>query len=141
MKPKPSIPPKPAELPSDVAEPQALVSELREQVACLTRMLFGRRSEKLANDPHQGRLLGAADPAEEPTPEEAPEQDEDSAPRRRRRQRGRRPLPEHLPRPPHEIHPPAEECICPCCGEPKVIFGQDVTEELAVVPAKFFVNR
>ena len=33
------------------------------------------------------------------------------------------------------------ELACPCCGERKVVFAQDVTEELDTVPAKFFVNR
>lgn len=50
-------------------------------------------------------------------------------------------MPDHLPRCIHQIHPPEEELTCPCCGRNKVVFAQDVTEELDVVPAKFFVNR
>jgi len=131
-------PPKPTELPTDVAELQALVSELREQVAYLTRMLFGRRSEKLADDPNQGRLFGApAAPAETAPAEE----DDPDPPPRRKGHKGRRPLPDSLPRETHEIHPPEHERTCPECGAAKVIFGQDVTEELEVVPARFFVNR
>ncbi len=142
LKPQPPKPPPSPELPSDVAELQALVAQLRAQVAYLTRKLFGRRREKLTDDPHQGRLLGGADPAAEPAQEQAPEgEDDDGATRRRRRHRGRRPLPAHLRREIHEIHPPAEERTCPECGAAKVIFGQDVTEELEVVPAQFFVNR
>ena len=59
----------------------------------------------------------------------------------RKRHKGRRPLPENLPREIHEIHPPENERTCPECGASKTIFGQDVTEELEVVPAKFFVKR
>ena len=115
------------------------MARLLQENEYLKRMLFGRRSEKLADDPSQGRLFGdavaptAAVPAEDDEP--------DPPPRRRKRHKGRRPLPDSLPRETHEIHPPEHERTCPDCGAPKTIFGQDVTEELEVVPAKFFVNR
>jgi len=120
-----------------------MVTDLLGQVDYLKRMLFGRRSEKLHDDPNQGVLFGRLEPDDRPEQEDDSEEDEETAPRRRRRtrHRGRRPLPAHLPRCTHEIHPPEEELICPCCGERKVVFAQDVTEELEVVPAKFFVNR
>jgi len=119
-----------------------MVLELLDEIACLKRMLFGRRSEKLHDDPNQGLLFGRVEPQDEQEQEESQE-DEEPAPRRRRRtrHRGRRPLPAHLPRHTHEIHPPEEERTCPCCGTPKTIFGQDVTEELEMIPAKYFVNR
>lgn len=139
MKPKPSISPRSTELPSDVAERQTLVSPLREQVAYLTRMLFGRRREQFPDDPNQGRLFGEALAPIEPPP---PVDDaSDPPPRRRPRHPGRRPLPDHLPRQLHEIHPPEDEQTCPDGGAAQAIFGQEVTEELEVVPAKFFVNR
>ncbi len=139
-----SIPQKSTEPPTDVAVLQARILELEQQVAYLTRMLFGRRSEKLPDDPSQGRLFGdALAPAEAlPAATVTPDDDEpDPPPRRRKRHKGRRPLPENLPREIHEIHPPENERTCPDCGAPKAIFGQDVTEELEVVPARFFVNR
>ena len=80
MKPKPSNPPESPELPSDVAELQALVAELRAQVAYLTRMLFGRRSETLADDPNQGQLFGVAAVPAATDPEE--DEDPDPPPRR-----------------------------------------------------------
>ena len=142
MKRKPISRRKPHELPSDVEQLKAIVMELLDENAYLKRMLFGRRSEKLQDDPQQELLFGRLDSREEEQEEEAAEEDEESVPRRRRtRHRGRRPLPDHLPRCTHEIHPPAEELTCPCCGQSKTVFGQEVTEELDVVPAKFFVNR
>ena len=45
------------ELPSDVGQLQALVVELSEQVAYLSRMLFGRRSEKLAEYLTRGKQV------------------------------------------------------------------------------------
>jgi transposase len=133
---------KPKELPTDVETLQAMVVELCGQVEYLKRMLFGRRSDRLQDDPSQGLLFETPE-ATEDQEEEVPEEDEETPSRRRRRSRhrGRRPLPDHLPRCRHEIHPPEEELTCPGCGERKVVFGQDATEELDVVPAKFFVNQ
>ena len=140
---RPTFPNKPDDLPSDVEELKAMVLDLRQQLEYFKRMLFGRRSEKRHGDPNQGLLFGSAeDGASQEDQEPSEEEDEETPPwRRRTRHRGRRPLPDHLPRCTHEIHPPEEELTCPCCGERKSIFAQDVTEELDVVPAKFFVNR
>lgn len=133
-----------------------MVIALQHQVAQLQRMLFGRRSETLpADHPSQGFLFGRIEPQEpqaEPdatqasTEATAPEnessaEDEEPAPARRTRHRGRRPLPTHLMRCVHEIHPSQEEQTCPSCHHGKTIFGTDVTEELEMIPARFFVNR
>ena len=96
-------------------------------LAALTR-------EVLQEDPLSGRLFGdavaptAAVPAEDDEP--------DPPPRRRQRHKGRRRLPDSLPREIHELHPPENERTCPACGVPKAIFGQVVTAELEVVPAR-----
>jgi transposase len=131
------------ELPTDVETLRAMVIDLCGQVEYLKRMLFGRRGDRLQEDAHQGMLFHTPEAKEDGDEDEAPEEDEEAQPRRRRRSRhrGRRPLPDHLPRCRHEIHPPEEERTCPGCGERKVVFGEDVTEELDVVPAKFFVNQ
>ena len=129
-----------------------MVIALQQQVMQLQRMLFGRRSERVVHeDPAQGLLFGKIEPQEEPSASgeegktaeaEATEGDEEPVPpRRKTRHRGRRPLPAHLMRCVHEIHPDQEELTCPCCGGGKTAFGQDVTEELEMIPAKFFVNR
>jgi transposase len=155
-KPKKSKPAKrqPDALPTNVQDLQAMVITLQHQVLRLQRLLFGRRSERLLpDDPSQGFLFGRIEPQEPQedaqaspdasasSPEESPEDDEKPAPRRQNRHRGRRPLPSHLMRCVHDIHPPAEEQTCPSCGVSKTVFGADVTEELEMIPAKFFVNR
>jgi transposase len=143
----------PNQLPDDVNALKQMVIDLKNQVDILKRMVFGRRSEKrhddAMNDVHQGFLFGPIDPDAEDTEEqESKEEEEDPEavpePRRKKkrpRHRGRRPLPEHVMRCLHEIHPAEGERTCPCCQTPKTIFGQDVTEELEMIPAKFFVNR
>ena len=138
MKRKPPLGHKLDDLPSGTEELKALVMELLHENAYLKRMLFGRRSEKLHDDPNQELLFGRLAPHQE---EEADEDEEVPRRRRRTRHRGRRPLPEHLQRYTHDIHPPDEELTCPCCSTKKVLFAQDVTEELEIVPAQFYVNR
>lgn len=52
---------------------------------------------------------------------------------------GRQPLPPHLPRIEHRHEP--ESCTCGQCGKDLVKIGEDVSEQLDVEPAKFFVHR
>jgi transposase len=52
---------------------------------------------------------------------------------------GRQPLPPHLPRIEHRHEP--ETCQCGPCGRDLVKIGEDITEQLDVEPAKFFVHR
>lgn len=52
---------------------------------------------------------------------------------------GRQPLPSHLPRIEHR-HEPAS-CACGQCGQDLVKIGEDVSEQLDVEPARFFVHR
>ena len=61
----------------------------------------------------------------------------DTKPKRPRA--GRQPLPPHLPRIEHRHEP--ESCQCGQCGKDLVKIGEDITEQLDVEPAKFFVHR
>jgi len=56
-----------------------------------------------------------------------------------RKSTGRQPLPEHLPRIEHR-HEPAS-CTCGQCGKDLVKIGEDISEQLDVEPARFFVHR
>ena len=59
--------------------------------------------------------------------------------RPKRPRAGRQPLPTHLPRIEHRHEP--ESCTCGKCGKDLVKIGEDVSEQLDVEPAKFFVHR
>jgi len=52
---------------------------------------------------------------------------------------GRQPLPSHLPRIEHRHEP--ESCACGQCGKALVKIGEDITEQLDVEPARFFVHH
>ncbi len=56
-----------------------------------------------------------------------------------RRPTGRQPLPAHLPRIEHRHEP--ESCTCGQCGNDLIKIGEDVSEQLDVEPARFFVHR
>jgi transposase len=58
-------------------------------------------------------------------------------PRRPRRQA----LPEHLERVEHRHEPQDTTCSTPECGRPMQRIGEDVSEKLDIIPAKFFVHR
>ena len=126
-----------ATLEGDLRERAHDVARLELKVDILARKLFGRSSEKLAPgqlgllDGTEGPPLGEV-PDDEATHEAPPE-------KRRRGAHGRKPLPKDLPRQRvvHEV--PEGERKCACCGEIMQPFGEDVTEELDVVPAKLFV--
>lgn len=113
------------------------VEKLRIQLARLRRMQFGRSSEKLARAAEQLELMleeaEATAAAETPEPESGTAAPPEAKPRR-----GRRPLPDHLPRT-EVVHDSAE--TCPECGGAMRKVGEDVTEILDYVPGRFQVIR
>ena len=56
----------------------------------------------------------------------------------KRRPTGRQALPTHLPRIEHRHEP--DTCTCNACGADLVKIGEDVSEQLDVKPAQFFVH-
>ena len=120
---------------------QALTLELMH----LRRMRFGARSEAFSaeeRDLFQDTLasdVAAAEAELARKQAEAAETATPQAPRPPRPRAGRQPLPDHLPRIEHRHEP--ESCTCGKCGSALVKIGEDITEQLDVEPAKFFVHR
>ena len=72
----------------------------------------------------------------------AAESEREPLPPRRKRNRphpGRQALPAELPRVERVIPCTPEQCTCQACGEPTAIIGYDVSEQLEVEPAHYFV--
>lgn len=110
---------------------------LREQIRLLYATLYGTKSEKIAvgGDHPQLPLFDMPEPAElEPEPESV------EVPAHSRKKRGRKPLPDHVPRVEiiHDIDEADKQCGCGCrlkrCGE-------DVCEKLDIIPAVIQVIR
>ena len=58
---------------------------------------------------------------------------------KRRKHPGRQTLPPELPRVERVIPCPAEQCVCGRCGQATTVIGYEVSEQLDVEPAKYFV--
>ena len=114
---------------------------LEEKHLTLVRKFFGKRSEKLTpEDATQGRLFNEAEDGFVAEDDAA----EGSLPVTRvkaheRKKRGRKPLPDNLPRE-EVIHDLSEEeKRCPCCGKGRPAIGTEESEELDIVPARITV--
>ena len=118
---------------------------LQEQVRILKATLFQRKSEKrhLEEDGDDIQQLLLFDAPQETVMDADPDDDDTTSVNvqgHTRRKRGRKPLPEDLPRVDiiHDL--PEDEKIC-ACGCPLTFIGEDVTERLDIVPAKIQVHR
>jgi transposase len=116
------------------AKNQALTLEL----AHLRRLRFGAKSEALTSEQRdlfqetlETDIAACEAEAEQAVPE--------AQPRAKRERAGRQSLPEHLPRIEHRHEP--ESCTCGQCGQDLVKIGEDISEQLDVEPARFFVHR
>src|ERR1035437_5987219 len=124
---------------------QIKIQALTLELAHLRRMRFGTRSEAFSaeeRDLFQDTLAGdlAAAEAELARKQaEASTPAEQQAPRPPRSRAGPQPLPDHLPRIEHLYEP--ETCTCGKCGKDLVKIGEDISEQLDVEPARFFVHR
>jgi transposase len=114
---------------------QALILEL----AHLRRVRFGASSEALTAE-QRDLFQETMDSDIAAALEELGKQEQAPLPGRQQRERaGRQPLPAHLPRIEHRHEP--ETCTCGQCGSALVKIGEDISEQLDVEPAKFFVHR
>ena len=111
---------------------------LLEQIRLLRAQLYGRKSEKVL--PKDGpQPLPLFDMPEPEGLEEEPAE-EIQVPGHTRKKRGRKPLPEDLPRVEvvHDID--EKDKTCPCGCELKKI-GEETSEQLDIIPAKVQVIR
>jgi transposase len=118
-----------------LAEALAQNEELRKQ-------LFGPKADRLT--PEQEEQLkqlnqDLQDEAQRPAPLSDQILEKEDRASRRRRQRKRRPLPEHLETETVTIEP--EVTLCPCCGKPLQKIGEEVSEEIDMIPAKLIRRR
>jgi transposase len=122
---------------------KAKIQALTLELAHLRRMRFGASSEALSveqRDLFQETLASdSAAAADELARRLAAAPATPAAPPTIRPRAGRQPLPEHLPRIEHR-HEPAS-CTCGQCGQALVKIGEDISEQLDVEPARFFVHR
>ena len=137
-----SLPRDPERLIDIVLELQDENARMRAIVATLERMVYGPRSERMAIDARQLPLA-----LNDVVISATPAANDDDAPQKAGRVRPLRPksarnigaLPKHLPR--YEVLLEPESKLCPCCQGLLHLIGEDVSEQLDVIPAVLQVRR
>jgi transposase len=116
------------------------IDDLNGQLHYLKRQLFGKKSEKL--DPAQRLLFeNLYDEIKAKVEEQRQPKVKKAKARRNSNHKGRKPLPDNLPREIIEIEPDQDEMICSACNSEKQRIGEEVTEKLEYVPASFKVKK
>ncbi|MCP3916883.1 MAG: IS66 family transposase, partial [bacterium] len=114
----------------------------KRELAYLRSKPFRPSSETLPTGPTLFEQLGLA--AQDLAPDDEGStlsaREEKQRKKRARRPRGRKPLPEHLPREQVEIALRDEERCCDACGKQRVKIGEDTSETLERVPAHYVVR-
>lgn len=139
----------PASLPRDPDRLIGIIMDLQERnahlqgvVAALNRIVYGPRSEKFSGDAAQLQLglsdvaSGARAAANDDDAEQRPARPHSPRPKAARNIGA---LPKHLPRCEVLIEP--ENKTCPCCQGVLHVIGEDVSEQLDVIPALIRVKR
>lgn len=124
----------------EIAKKLRLTAEERDY---LKRRLFGRKSESFVDGPALFDGLGAPDPSA--AKESAPDDEESTLSERERKQAkkrpvGRKPLPPDLPRVVVEHELDAAEKACDACGAERVRIGEERSEIVEYVPARYEVH-
>lgn len=112
------------------------IQALTFEIAYYKRIRFANKSEQFSSE--QRELFEESWNTDTCAQEAEVEQLGSAKPRKRERA-GRQPLPEHLPRIEHR-HEPAL-CTCAQCGKDLIKIGEDISEQLDVEPARFFVHH
>ena len=114
------------------------IDDLNGQLHYLKRQLFGKKSEKL--DPKQ-RLMFENLYDEVKAKIEKKKKPKVKKAGQKSNHKGRKKLPEDLPREIIEIEPDKDEMVCPECNNEKQCIGSEETEKLEYVPASFKVKK
>lgn len=111
---------------------------LKEEISILKHRLFGRKSEKLPVGNGQLFLFNEAEVSKAEDTSEPQEKIE--VPAHERRRGHRKPLPDTLPRV-ETIHDLTDEQKQCACGKKKSRIGEEVSEQLDIIPPKIQVIR
>lgn len=108
---------------------------LEERIRQLIQKRFGASSEKCS--PDQVNLFDEAEQEQQAEEEnDNGQSDEITVPSHTRKKVGRKPLPDHLPRIRQEHDIPENEKVCSCCQGTLHRMGEEISEQLDIIPAK-----
>ncbi len=129
-----------------VGERDKEIAVLLHRLQILERAVFGHKSERVVEgqqeipfDPTAVPPLIAPPPSD---PGATPDQTTPPANTGRANgAHGRRRIPDSVPRVPEVIDVSEEEKICGHCGAEKAVIGEEVSEQIDLLPARVFVRR
>jgi len=138
----------PAALPDEIGTLKTLVLQEHQRaelyklrLEALEAKIFGpHRSEKLHREQAAGQQVFEFLDLPHP-PQEAPAAESLEAKTDKKHGGGRKPIPEHLPRQRVEHTLNEDQRKCPVCGGTMQPFGEEVSEQLARIPAKSYVKQ
>ena len=113
------------------------IEYLEERIELLLAQIYGKKSEKQPLElPDQISYLEEL----EEEPDDLPPIEEISIEAHKRKKKGRKPLPEELPRIEilHDIPEDQKQCDC---GTPLSCIGEEISEQLDIIPAQLRVIR
>ncbi len=112
------------------------IEKLHHLLIQAKKNLYGRSSEKLEVVNGQILFSFAEEPKEEPLAESQPEETEViEVPCHTRKKRTKKEFPEDIER--ERIEYDLESISCPCCGNDMAVIGEEKSEELEFIPARF----
>lgn len=109
-----------------IDELEQQVAELKAQVDKLTKMLFGRKSEKSKKDKEKKTIAASSEPKNK---------------RDKNGGGGRNAFPSHIPRRDVHVSLHPDDCRCDICGEEFEPMGVEITEVLNYIPMVLEVVR
>jgi transposase len=114
---------------------ETYIERLEEMVRLLRHRKFAPRSEKMPDDDEQVDLFNEieAEAAGEPAADESEQLEIEVGPYKRKKPK-RKKLPKDLPREEVVIELPENERFCPHDGTPLKVVGEEVSEQLDVIP-------
>ena len=128
-------------LKGQVDQLKSYIDQLEQALILARCQWFGSSSEQIRSD--QLGLFNEAESLDEPghDSDDYDHQDTIEVPVHRRKKRGRKPLPEYLPRVEviHDV--PEDEKVCAVHGQVLTPIGDKVSEQLDIIPAKVQVIR
>lgn len=128
------------ELKKQLAWAEMRILQLEEKLRLQRIKKYGPASEKLSSEQLQLlELEPGVSNAEVRAESERPPLPARAQSGKGRPHPGRQELPADLPRVERMIPCDPQQCTCPACGQPRDIIGYDVSEQLDVEPARYFV--
>lgn len=133
--------PDPEQLQAEIHTLKNENTTLKEQLAWLTRQMFGKKSEKIISQTDSKQLTFEGLEDLEPEKEEQKPVKGHSRATSKNKGKDKITLPDNIPVEEEIIDIPEEEKVCPETNEPLVKIGEEISYKLAHKPGSYYVKK